>query len=243
MKLAKKVRFGTSLAALAAVGMATPAIAATVVLDFEGVNSTYPSGFAFVGDFYNGGTSSDGTSGTNYGVSFSGNAQAICLNTPGTSCSNTSRGGEGDPGSQLGGLFFLSGSETYLNYAGGFDTGFSFYYAAPNTPGSIGVYDGLNGTGNLLATLALGLTPSTCTGLGVYCPFEPIGVSFSGTAQSIAFAGVANFIVFDDVTFGSATPGNGAVPEPATWAMMIGGFGMMGAVMRRRRRRSPLAFA
>lgn len=26
----------------------------------------------------------------------------------------------------------------------------------------------------------------------------------------------------------------GAVPEPATWAMMLGGFGMMGAAMRRR---------
>jgi len=28
---------------------------------------------------------------------------------------------------------------------------------------------------------------------------------------------------------------SGAVPEPATWAMMIGGFGMAGAMMRRRR--------
>jgi hypothetical protein len=28
---------------------------------------------------------------------------------------------------------------------------------------------------------------------------------------------------------------NGAVPEPASWAMMIGGFGMVGAAMRRRR--------
>ena len=28
---------------------------------------------------------------------------------------------------------------------------------------------------------------------------------------------------------------SGAVPEPATWAMMIGGFGMAGAVLRRRK--------
>jgi hypothetical protein len=27
----------------------------------------------------------------------------------------------------------------------------------------------------------------------------------------------------------------GGVPEPATWALMIGGFGMAGAVLRRRR--------
>jgi hypothetical protein len=30
------------------------------------------------------------------------------------------------------------------------------------------------------------------------------------------------------------TGGAGAVPEPATWALMIGGFGMVGATMRRR---------
>jgi hypothetical protein len=34
----------------------------------------------------------------------------------------------------------------------------------------------------------------------------------------------------------------GAVPEPAAWAMMIGGFGLIGAVTRRRNRQ-PIAFA
>jgi hypothetical protein len=47
------------------------------------------------------------------------------------------------------------------------------------------------------------------------------------------------------VTNLSAVPGQGqvvriaAVPEPATWAMMIAGFGAVGAGMRRQRRRSP----
>jgi choice-of-anchor C domain-containing protein len=35
----------------------------------------------------------------------------------------------------------------------------------------------------------------------------------------------------------------GAVPEPEAWAMMIGGFALVGGVLRSRRRRSPLAFA
>ncbi len=33
----------------------------------------------------------------------------------------------------------------------------------------------------------------------------------------------------------SITSGSGAVPEPATWAMLITGFGLVGASMRRRR--------
>ena len=56
------------------------------------------------------------------------------------------------------------------------------------------------------------------------------------SARSISFAGVANQIVFDDVTFGSVTPGGGAVPEPATWAFMILGFGAIGGAMRRQRK-------
>ncbi|MBS0504308.1 MAG: PEP-CTERM sorting domain-containing protein [Proteobacteria bacterium] len=33
-----------------------------------------------------------------------------------------------------------------------------------------------------------------------------------------------------------------AVPEPATWAMMIAGFGFVGAAMRRRRRTVQVSF-
>ena len=208
------------------------ASAAPISLNFEGINATYPSGFATINGFYNGGTSSDGTSGTNYGVEFTGNAQAICLNTPGVYCSNTSRGGVA-PGSEKGGLFWLDGPNTYMNYAAGFDTGFSFNYAAPNTPGSVSVYDGLNGTGTVLATLNLGLTPSTCDSSygALYCPFVAAGVNFAGTAKSISFAGTANFIVFDDVTFGSAVPG---VPEPSTYALF--GLGLAGLFYATRKR-------
>ena len=37
--------------------------------------------------------------------------------------------------------------------------------------------------------------------------------------------------------------GPGAVPEPATWAMMIGGFGAIGGAMRYRRRNVAVSFA
>ena len=227
-----KLRYSILAAASGLACAIGTAQADVVVLNFEGINATYPSGFAQVLDFYNGGASSDGTSGVNYGVQFTDNALAICLNTPGVSCSNTSRGGVA-PGSELGALFWLNGPETYMNYAAGFENGFAFNYAAPNTPGSVSVYDGLNGTGTLLATLDLGLTPSTCGSeySALYCPFVAAGVNFDGVARSISFAGTANYIVFDDVTFGSAVPG---IPEPSTYALF--GIGLVGLAFASRRK-------
>lgn len=235
----KHAFIGVGVTALG-LGLAVPASAAVVSLNFEGINATYPTvSYANILDFYNGGTSSAGTSGTNYGISFGSNALAICLNTTttnATNCSNTSRGGIGDPASALGGLFFLSGSETFLNVAAGFDTGFSFNYVSVSFSGSVSVYDGLNGTGSLLATLNLSPNAGSCPGYSAgFCPFSPVGVTFAGTAKSISFAGVANQIVFDDVTFGSADPGPD-VPEPASWAMMLVGFGAIGGAMRAHRK-------
>ncbi len=218
--LSRFTKFAGIAVALATTFFAVPkSQAVTISLNFEGIDDG--SNSTNINNFYNGGTSSSGTSGTNYGVTFSPNALGISLNTTTNSPSNTSRGGQGDPNSQLGALFFLSGTETFINYANGFDTGFSLFYTAISNPGSISVYDGLNGTGSTLATLSLPTTGSNCPGYNAgFCPFVPVGVSFAGTAKSIGFAGVANQIVLDDVTFGSIIPGaptgSTAVPEPFT---------------------------
>lgn len=200
------------------------AMADVIVLDFEGVNAAYPSGSnSLVQDFYNGGTSSEGTSGTNFGIEFSDNALGICLNTVGVACSNTSRGGEGNPDSQQGGLFFLTGNETFMNVAAGFETGFSFFYSAANQGGSVSVFDGLFGDGNLLATLTLGVTPGTCGTeyAAGFCPFVASGIGFDGVAKSVSFAGAADQIVWDDITFGSIIPDPEPEPNPVPAPHML----------------------
>ena len=229
----KKLSFGAIAAAAISLCAAGSASAAVVSLNFEGVNAAYGnSNAARVLEFYNGGTSSDGTQGTNYGISFSGNAQAICLNSTTVFCTNTSRGGLA-PGSDKGGLFFLDGKETFMNVAAGFDTGFSFNYVSVSFEGAVNVYDGLNGTGTVLAVLNLLPNAGSCPGYGAdFCPFSAQGVAFAGTARSVGFAGVANQIVFDDVTFGSVTPG---VPEPETYALMLAGLATVAAITRRRK--------
>lgn len=215
-----------ALATSAAIALSAPATAAVVTLDFTGVAT--PSNQTTVGGYYNGGTSGDGNSGVNYGVAFSSNALAI----------NSYNGGdEPNPGI----LFFLSGGAVTIDYAAGFDTGFSFFYAS-NSNASVTVWDALGGTGNMLATI--NLANNFNSGCGGYCVWDPIGVNFAGTAKSINFAGGADFVGYDQITFGAATPGGtGAVPEPGTWAMMLVGFGMTGAALRYRRRRVAVTYA
>lgn len=208
--------------------LAAPAGAQTV-LTFEGLKDNES-----VLNFYNGGAGGSGSvGGRNYGASFSSNALALIRNNAG---GTGNFGGEPSPNTIL---FFTSGTSATLNYAAGFTTGFSFFYSAINNPGTVRVFDGLNGTGNLLATLALPLTTSAGANCpnnagAAFCPFVPVGVTFAGTARSIDFGGTVNQIGFDNITFGSATPA--VVPEPATWALMGSGLLALGGVAVRRRR-------
>lgn len=70
----------------------------------------------------------------------------------------------------------------------------------------------------------------------------------SVTQYAVFTGGVANFFADDDDTVTEASSGrvdyitvSGAVPEPATWALMLVGFGALGYAVRRRRITSALA--
>ncbi|NET72421.1 MAG: PEP-CTERM sorting domain-containing protein [Sphaerospermopsis sp. SIO1G2] len=191
---------GAAVMALTTVGM-NQAEASTIVLDFEGVGNLNP-----VGDFYN----------DDYGITFSPNTLGLV---------DSDAGGSGNFGGEPSGdtgAFFLGGGAAVMNVANGFTDGFSFFYSSPFIPGFVNVYDGLNGTGNLLTSLSLPLTPRNGAPdpTGVFSPFLPFGASFSGVAKSVDFGGAANAIVFDNITLGSATPV--VVPEPASLIGILG---------------------
>jgi len=245
----KHLAFSAVLATLLGAGMNGSVAAAPIVLDFEGVGNS-----AAVNNFYNGGTDSQGNSGPNFGIGFSPTSLGVI---------GSDAGGTGNirnEPSKNTALFFLSGGAATMNVGQGFDTGFSFFYASSDN-GFVRVFDGLDGTGSLLAQLNLGSNISGCpinaAGTStLYCNWTPIGVNFGGIARSVDFGGTVNQIAFDDVTFGSATAGdngtgtgstgntgsgnnaggttNATVPEPGTIALI--GLGLLGATVARRKK-------
>jgi len=77
----------------------------------------------------------------------------------------------------------------------------------------------------------------TATPTGVTA--DVIAINSPWAAQAISFAIGPNMFngAVDNVIFESrALQTGGVVPEPASWAMLIAGFGLVGAVARRRRR-------
>ncbi len=207
----KKLLLTAAAASVAAVS--APAAAAVTVLDFEGIADN-----TAVGNFY---------------------APEYIFSADTLALIDADAGGNGNFGNEPSPdtiMFFLNASNAVLDVTNGFDTGFSFFYTS-STAATVNVWSGLGATGNLLASLNLNAQHTdNCAGDpgGTFCNFDAIGVNFAGTAFSIDFGGTANQTGFDDITFGSATAGG--VPEPATWAFMIFGFGAIGGAMRRQRK-------
>lgn len=141
------------------------------------------------------------------------------------------------------------------NYASANIGGSSISFIDPAT----GVATTSNGFGLTIAGLNLGggyFAGATATFLGLgntvlgTQSWAPVGPNEFRSQVTYAnnFAGIASVLFtrienengpalfpIDDVTF-SLNPAAAAVPEPATWAFMIVGFGAVGGMMRRRNR-------
>ncbi|HMI18446.1 MAG TPA: PEPxxWA-CTERM sorting domain-containing protein [Sphingomonas sp.] len=87
-------------------------------------------------------------------------------------------------------------------------------------------YDEGTGTDHLLTEVSLSAT-DTNTYLSIGTLDDPKYISRVTFSSDVDFA-------IDDLTLGIDGIGPG-IPEPASWAMMLGGFGLVGGAMRRRR--------
>lgn len=106
-------------------------------------------------------------------------------------------------------------------------------FAAPVSGFSV-LVDGANTTAATIKALTLLADGSFETIIfDGFAPFTPKVLSFgSRQVQSVTFSTTdPQGFNFDNFTFGTA------VPEPATWALMISGFGLAGMALRRRQAR------
>lgn len=173
--------------------------AASTVLTFEGLLNGEQ-----VLQFYNGGAGSLGSVGPDYDIEF---GSAALANRDADAGGSGNFANEPSPDTIV---FFIGGTGVVMNVPTGMQDGFSFFYSSVASA-SVTVYDGLDATGTVLATLPLSRNAQAggCTGdpTGQFCHWDPVGVTFSGTARSVSFGGAANRVGFDDITLGSATPG------------------------------------
>lgn len=198
------------------------------LLNFQGLGDLQSAS-----NFYNG--SGLGTT-PNYGVTFSANVLGLrsyaqngngdfsptpVLFTPAIFISNGLNGTAGTP---------ITG---VMNVAPGFSTGLNFFYSAgfaANQSETVTIWSGANGTGAVLATIALSNNNSGCSA-PMYCNWSNAGLIFNGTAHSVTFTGPADQIGFADITLGSNTT---AVPEPSTIFFFATGLVGMGIPRLRR---------
>ena len=154
-------KFGKMFTGVAATMLATAAVdAQVVVLDFEGVGDNNP-----VGDFY-----------AAQGFSFSPATLALV---------DQDAGGGGNFANEPSAdtiMFFQDANNAILNATAGFTTGFWFCYSS-STAATVNVYDGLDATGTLLASLDLAAQfADGCVGdpTGGFCNWTAVGATSCG---------------------------------------------------------------
>lgn len=121
----------------------------------------------------------------------------------------------------------VSGQQVSANVCGvgvcGTPFGYTFTFDAPIT--AFGAF-----FSNALGASGLTFTVGGDVFAGPAANSGFFGFTSTAAFTTIAVSGANEVHNFDDVRFGGA-----AVPEPSTWALLIGGFGLAGSALRRRR--------
>lgn len=211
----KKLRSKLLLGVAAALGISTAANAAITFTPFNGPDPGPGAGWSVVLDYDGINTGFFGTSG---GTVVSGNLANIYA----------------APLGDLSNFAYISNGQTY-ELTAPVIRGFSFYLGSVDSFNSISFYNGGSlldtFTGSALAPPADGDQTSANTN-------RRYNFNFNGaTATRIVLESSGNSMEWDTIAIPSA------IPEPATWAMMITGFGLMGAALRRRRQTGAVATA
>jgi len=151
----------------------------------------------------------------------------------------------------LNGITAIAAGESviFIESAGSPATTFKNLWFGPSAPANlqIGTYSGsgvglstagdavnlYNAAGNLQANVSFGISPT-----GTYSTFDNSALINGGTISTLSVAGVngAFLAAQDPLQIGS--PGSvEAVPEPESYAMLLAGLGVMGALVKRRKGR------
>ncbi|MCD2516450.1 PEP-CTERM sorting domain-containing protein [Massilia sp. G4R7] len=218
MSYLKKIAGACAVAATLAAGNA---VGAPITLSFEGVGDIHN-----IDTYYAGGTDTNGASGADHGIVFGSSFLGMI---------DTDAGGSGLFVNNPSGTTvatWLDGNDTAITVLGGFEKGFSLFYGALSA-GYVNIYEGQNGTGELLATLDLSANSAACRDFNnLICNFTKASIAFEGFARSVVFFGQAADIALDDLTFG-VDAASGDVPEPATLGLTA--LGLAGLIAARRK--------
>jgi PEP-CTERM motif len=181
--------------------LVTSTSARALTLDFSGLAPVGSFGEQVLG-YYDGGVGSEGSGpGPDLGIVFGPLAIAV---------RDSDAGGQADIANEPSPDVVLGTLGTAaMDVAAGFTGALEFSYSSVAT-GTVSIYDGLGGTGNLLTSESLGVTgvgPGDPNG-GDFGIWLPVQMSFAGIARSVVFDVASTSTVFDDVTLEP-------VPEPS----------------------------
>ena len=227
---------------IAAIGMATSAQAAvTVTVEAAGVQATtaYSSALTYIEDFSTRGPGTPNNNGTPDLADFTstfGSASPVTgafsgfqLGLPSSYGNNGALYG-GAYGSTHYGIVHGDSTITLSKGVGYFD----LWAAALDGGNTVELFNGATSLGsyNLVTTIgSLGgaYYGNPNNGADANEPFAFVNFASNTPITSVQFhQGGGGGFEFDNVTLA------GAVPEPAGWALMLGGFGLIGGAMRRR---------